>query len=112
MDQVTYTIKFDGVHSAEANRFASELRNFLLDATSDVKVDQKRDDSQTQDFGSTLVLILGTSSVTIIARAIGNWLQLRNSASLTIETSDKKIIATNITSKDAANLTEIFLANK
>ncbi len=107
-----YIIKFDGVSTAEANRYASELRNALLDATPDIRVDQKRDDRSTQDFGSILVLILGTSSVTTIAKALGNWLQLRSSASLTIETPERKIIATNITSQDAARLTELLLTKK
>lgn len=109
MDQLMYIIKFDGVPNAEANRFASELRNALLDATTDIRVDQTRDDLSTQDFGSVLILILGTSSVTSVAKALSNWLQLRSSASLTIETGEKKIIATNITSKDAARLTELFI---
>lgn len=112
MDQQTYIIKFNDATTAEANRYANELRNFLLDSTSDIKVDQRRDDSRTQDFGSILVLVLGTSSVNLIAKAIGNWLQLRNQASLTIATSEKKVIAKNLTSKDAARLTELFLKNE
>lgn len=112
MDQSIYIIKFGGVSTAEANQFASELRNALLDATPDIRVDQKRNDNTTQDFGSVLVLILGTSSVTAIARALGNWLQLRSSASLTIKSSERKIIATNITSKDAAKLIELLVTKE
>lgn len=111
MDHATYIIKFDGVSTAEANRYASELRNALLDAAPGSNVDQKRDNLHTQDFGSILVLVLGTSSVTAIAKAVGNWLQLRNT-SLTIEIPEKKIIVTNITGKDAVKLTEIFLDKK
>jgi hypothetical protein len=109
MYQATYIISFDGVGVAEANHYAGELRNFLLDATPAIGVDQKRDDSRTQDFGGILVLVLGTSSVTAIVKALGSWLQLRSSASLTIETHDRKIIARNITAKDAARLSEPFL---
>ncbi len=111
MDQQTYIIKFEDISAAEANRYASELRDKLLDATPDIQVDQRRDDSRTQDFGATLVLILGTPAVIAIAKAIGNWLQLRNSASLTIE-KDGQVIAKNIKSKDAARLAELFLTKK
>lgn len=111
MEKQTYTIKFEDISAAEGNQYASELRNMLLDATPDVEVDQRRADTHTQDFGATLVLILGTPAVIAITRAIGNWLQLRNSASLTIE-KDGRIIAKNITSKDAAKLAELFLTKE
>jgi hypothetical protein len=111
LDQEIFTIKFEGVSAAEANQYASELRNTLLDAIPDVKVDQRRDDIRSQDFGATLVLILGTPAVIAISKAIGNWLQLRNSASLTIE-NDGRVIARNITSKDAAKLAELMLTKK
>ncbi len=109
MNQEAYVIKFDEASIAKASQHANELRDVLLAATPDISVDRRRDDPHTQDFGSTLVLVLGTSSVTIIAKAIGDWLQLRNSASLTIETPEKKIIATNIKSKDATKLAELLL---
>ena len=111
MEQQIYIIKFEDISIAEADRYASELRDILLDATPDVRIDRMRDNPQTQDLGATLALILGTPAVTAIAVAMGNWLKLRNSASLTIE-KDGRVIAKNITSKDAARLTELFLANK
>jgi hypothetical protein len=108
MDQAKYIISFDGVGVAEANHYAGELRKFLLDASPAIRADQKREDTRTQDFGSILVLVLGASSLTAVVKALGSWLQLRNSASLTIETHDRKIIARNITAKDAARLSERF----
>jgi hypothetical protein len=107
VDQQTYTIKFNNSSVADANRYASELRNMLLDATPDVEVDQRRDDLRTQDFGATLVLVLGTPAVIAIAKAIGDWLKLRQSASLTIE-QDGHVIAQNLTSKDALKLAELL----
>lgn len=112
MKHRTYIIKFDGVSAGEANRYASELRNILLDATPNVEVDQRQNDPRTQDFGTILILILGTSSVTAIARAVGDWLKLRNSVSITIEDSNRKVIAQNITSKDAFRLTELFVTEE
>jgi hypothetical protein len=112
MDQRTYIIKLNDVSTAEANVFASELRDTLLNAAPEANVSQRRDNPLTQDFGTTLVLLLGTSSLTAIAKAIGNWLQLHNSVSLTIEDAERKIIAQNITRKELYQLTELFLTKK
>jgi len=109
MDEQTYFIKFDNASAADGNFFASELRNVLLDAAPNVEVDQIREETQTQDFGSIIIAIFGTSSVTAIAKALGDWLRLRNSASITIQDANKKVIAKNISSKDAARLSELFL---
>jgi hypothetical protein len=111
MDQRTYLITFDAVSSADANRYAEELRQFLLDASPDIEVHRRRDDLHTQDFGATLVLILGTPAVAAVVTAIGNWLQLRN-ASLTFETPEKRVVVQNITSKKAAELAERLLFEK
>jgi len=112
MQQYTYLLHFNELSQAEANRYAEELRNVLLNASPEIAVQRERDDPGTQDFGATLVLVLGTPAVVAAATAIGNWLQLRTKASLTIETPDKKIVAQNVTRKDAARLAELFLTQR
>ena len=112
MDQQTYTIKFDNVSDAEANRYASELRDALLDATADIEVERKRDDPRTQDFGATLIIILGSAAVTALAKALGNWLTLHRQAGITIKTANGDVVGTNLTSKDALKLAELLLAKE
>jgi hypothetical protein len=94
MDQQTYIIRFDEISEADANRYAIELRNMILDASPDVEVERRRDNPSTLDFGATLVLILGTPAATAvtsaIAQAIGNWL-LRHKGDITIERENGKI---------------------
>jgi len=94
MDQQTYIIRFDEISEADANRYAIELRNMILDASPDVEVERRRDNPSTLDFGATLVLILGTPAATAvtsaIAQAIGNWL-LRHRGDITIERENGKI---------------------
>jgi hypothetical protein len=94
MDEQTYVITFDDVSAADANRYAEELRQALLDASPDIEVHRRRDDPRTQDFGATLVLILGTPAVTAattaVAQAIGNWL-LRRRGDIIIERENGKI---------------------
>ena len=112
MDQQTYIISFDGSSAADANSYAEELRDVLLDAAPTIKVDRKRDDFRTQDFGATLVLILGTPAVVTAAKAIGDWLALRNKVGITIKTAQGEIIGTNFTSKDAMKLVELLRTQK
>jgi hypothetical protein len=116
VNQQKYLISFDEVSPAEASVYADELRNALLDASDDIIIQRKRDYPQTQDFGATLVLILGTPTAVAltktIATVIENWLKLRTSASLTVKTADEHLIVRNITSKQATELTKIFLKRR
>jgi hypothetical protein len=109
MSEQTYLLSFEGVSEAEANRYAEELREALLDASTEIEVLRQRENSLAQDLGASLVLIMGTPAVVAAVKAIGNWLQKRRSASLTIVTAEKKIVAENLTNKDAARLLELFL---
>jgi len=111
LDEQTYIITFDTVSAADANFYAEELRQALLDASPDVKVRRSRDDPRTQDFGATLVLLLGTPAAAAIVTAIGNWLALRNRASLTIKRDDEQIVIQNITSAKAAELAQLLLSH-
>jgi hypothetical protein len=106
MDNQTYIIEFGGASAAEAGSYADELRSTLLDASRNIKVDKKRGEGHTQDFGGTLVLVLSAQSVVVAAKALADWLKLRNSASIDIKTAKGRIIAKNLTSKDAASLIE------
>src|SRR5260221_10981239 len=76
-------------------------------ATPDIEVRQKRSDDRTQDFGATLVLILGAPAVVVVAKALGDWLKLRNSAKITIK-KDGQVVAENLTSNDALKLAELL----
>jgi hypothetical protein len=109
MNEQTYLLSFEGVSEAEANRYAEELREVLLDATTEIAVQRQRENPLAQDLGASLVLIMGTPAFVAAVQAIGNWLQKRHSASLTIVTAEQKIVAENLTNKDAAHLLQLFL---
>jgi Effector Associated Constant Component 1 len=108
MKQLTYLITFDEVSLAEANRYIEELRQFLLNTVSDLNVTQMRADPRNQDLGAILVAVLGTSSITLLARALGDWLQRRHGVGITIKTDKSEIIASNLTAKDAVKLVELL----
>src|SRR5258708_4333786 len=96
MKQHSYTITFDQVSSADANRYAEELRQFLLNAATGLEVTPVRTDPRTQDLGTMLLAALGTSSITVFARALGDWLKLRHSVGITIKTDKGEIIGSNL----------------
>jgi hypothetical protein len=113
MDRPTYVISFDEVSPADASRYADELSNALLDASADITIRLRRDDPRAQDFGATLVLLLGTPAAVALTKTITNviesWLRLHHNASITIKRDDEQIIVRNITSKQAAKLAQVFL---
>ena len=109
MHEQTYLLSFQGVSLAEANRYAEELREALLDATAEIAVQRQRENLLAQDLGASLALIMGTPALVAVVNAIGNWLQKRHSAQLTIVTAEKKIVAENLTHTDAAALLQLFL---
>jgi len=109
-DQRQYILTFDNGSAADANRWASELKDYLLAATKEVKVEQQRDNPYSMDLGTTLSLILGAPSVIVVARALGNWLIRVPQTSITIKTPDGEIVMAGLTSKDALKLTDLFLS--
>jgi len=111
-DRQTYLIAFENGSVADANRWASELKERILDATSEASVEQQRDIPYSQDLGTTLSLVLGAPAILAVAKALGNWLILHRQVGITIKTSHGEIIGTNLTSKDALKLAELLLAQQ
>ena len=109
MEKQTHIITFEGVSASDANRYAEELRNTLLDAVPDIAVQRKRDNPQAQDFGSALILILGTPTAVAVVTAVSNWLQLRKTASLSWKSANGEINIQNVSSKDVAELAQLLL---
>ena len=106
------TITFEEVAASDANRYAEELRNALLDATADITVERKRENTQAQDFGTSLVLMLGTPATAAVVTVLGNWLRLRKNASLSWKSADGEITLKNISSKNVVELAQQLLNKK
>ncbi len=106
MDQQTFLIKLDGISPSLAQRYSEELRNALLKATPDIEVQRRREDPRAQDFGATLILILGAPAVVAVAKAMGDWLARRPGTTVTIKADGMEFSATG---KDAPKLGERFL---
>jgi hypothetical protein len=100
----SFKIRFENVSLAEGGIKASRLREKLLDTSQDVQAEIEKDDPSTQDFGATLVLVLGAPAMVAIAKGIADYLR-RDRGSISIE-ADGKIIAQGISGEDAARIAE------
>jgi hypothetical protein len=101
-----FQIRFEGVPANQAATKARNLRQQLLDASPDIEVTLAKDDPTNQDFGGTLVLLLGTPAVLAVARGIAAYLQ-RDRAKITISKSGA-VVAENVSGEDAARIAEAF----
>ena len=112
MDRQTYLLTFEDVTPAEASRYADELRNALLDASDAIEVQLKRSNTNDQNFGDILMIVLSAPVAVAAINALSNWLQKRRSAKITLKDHKGTIILENITSKTAMEVLERHLSNK
>lgn len=77
MDKQEFTIRFEGLSSAEASVEAQRLQEILADASPDVDVKLRRERAESMDMGATLVLLLGTPAIIAAAKGLAAWLAQR-----------------------------------
>ena len=107
MSDQELVVTFDNASVADANRFAAELAEVLRDADDPIETEQARDDPDAQDFGATLVLVLGSGAAIALAKGVAKWLATKPDASITIrDRVNGDIIATGLTSRDARAVLE------
>jgi hypothetical protein len=109
--ETPFVITFPEASIAQANRYAADLAAAIRELDEEVQVEQKRDRQDTQDFGATLAIILGTASVTAVAKGISAWLARQSGAKIQIS-ADGSVIASNLDSRDAARIAEAFSRRK
>lgn len=105
-------IRFEELTVAEGGQRAEELRNDLLDigAIDNKDVQVAKDDPQTQDFGATLVLMLGAPAAVVLAKGIKDYLE-RRGGTISIE-SDGKVVAKGVRGSDVARIVEAIFKQK
>ncbi|HKE95512.1 MAG TPA: hypothetical protein VKB34_14455 [Povalibacter sp.] len=77
MSQQTIAIRLPELELGEAGRKVEDLKSQLLDDVPGTRVDIRKDDPTNQDFGATLVVVLGTPAVVAIAHGIATWMKKR-----------------------------------
>jgi hypothetical protein len=107
MDEQKLAIAFENVLPADASILAQDLEQQLLEAAPTAKISLEKTRADSQDFGTTLVLLFGTPVAIALAKAITLFLQRNSGASITI-TSDGTVLAQRLDSSDAARIAEVF----
>ena len=106
-NQLGVRISFGDLSLADANRSVVELRHMILElADEDVGASIAKDDADSQDAGSTLVLLFGSFAAIAIAQGIRAFLAKRPEQrhAFTIKTADgTEIVATG----DAASKLDV-----
>jgi hypothetical protein len=111
VDEAKTILRFADATPAEANIYALGLQGELQQFDG-VAIERMRERQDTQDFGATLVLILGTASVTALARGIASWLRRNSGATIEITRSDgTRQKFTNLDSRDAAKIASAIKPN-
>jgi hypothetical protein len=98
----TLEIRFENCSFGEAQTKAKELRDYVMDASQDAKVDIVKDSQTTMDFGATLILILGAPAIVAVAKGISVYLT-RAGGTVTI-TPDGGVETKGIAGDDVAKI--------
>jgi hypothetical protein len=77
------------IDAAAADELIGDLQEFIAHELTGAKTKRVKD-PETQDFGLTLVIVLGPPSVAALAEVVSNWLQSRSDARLSLSRTDSK----------------------
>lgn len=107
-DMENITVEFENLSVAEAGRNAAKLKTELLDLKHDLgsdlgSINLVKDDESTMDFGTTLVLALGTPAIVAVAGGIAVYL-MRTGTKIRIKKGD--VLMENVTGEDAAKIVD------
>jgi hypothetical protein len=108
MSEDQFVIDFCAVQAAEGNKMAGSLADALRGIDPSLKVERVRSTPDSQDFGVSLAIVLGTTSVTAIAKGIAIWLARQPGPAKIEISSEGKVRATGLDSSDAARIAEAF----
>jgi len=112
MDKAGITIHFPDVTPDVGNVYAEDLRSSLEESLeAGGRLERRRSNPESQDFGATLVLVLGTSAVTAIAQGIRTWLARNSGVSIDIVVRGKVFRARNLGSQGVQELAKVLAAS-
>jgi hypothetical protein len=94
---------------AEANRLSSTLAEALRDIDPSIVVNRQRERADTQDFGASLAVFVGTAAATALARGIAAWLARNGGARIEMRRNGEVLlVATHLDSKDVPRIAEVL----
>ncbi|MFB7467686.1 hypothetical protein ACFCZ1_30045 [Streptomyces sp. NPDC056224] len=86
-----------GEDGAEENDGAAELLDLLAEVVPGLNVRRIKADQLTQDLGTVLAIVLGSSSVTVLAGGLASWLRRRNTVSMVLKKRDRNGATVDVT---------------
>lgn len=111
MPDTPIVFSFGDSTTAEGNRFAGTLAETLRGLDPTIHVERVRERSDTQDFGASLAVILGTTAVTALAKGIASWLARNSGAKIEIRREGQVVMtASNLDSADVPKLASALRA--
>ena len=109
MSAESVIVSFPDVSIAEANRLANALADALQDIDPSIVVDRQRERPETQDFGASLAVILGTAAATAVAKGIAAWVARNSGVTIEIRRKGEVVLrAIHLDSKDIPRIAEAF----
>jgi hypothetical protein len=106
-------VRFMDVSTAQGNQLAQELKSVLEEsavvrgASDFMRIEVTKERLETQDFGATLVVILGTPAAIVLAKGIYDFISKYGNR-VVVTTKDGSILATG----DAARNIDVAKATK
>jgi hypothetical protein len=96
----TYEVSFPSHDSASAGKYASELNEFISERVVGINTKRRRVDERALDLGTVLQITIESAAISTLAAGIADWLRLRRSAKITVE-SNGRIVLENVSASDA-----------
>ncbi len=104
-----FVLVFPDATTAEANRLAGTLADTVRDVDPGVVVERRRDRPDSQDFGASLAIMLGTAAATAVAKGISAWLARNSGVRIEIKRKGETVlVATHLDSKDISRLASLL----
>ena len=100
----TFSIAFPEESGHSANAAAASLAEALRDVDASIAVSREKANPNTQDPGSILTIVLGSTPAAAVAAGIAAWIRMRRLV-VRINTQDRSIEVSG-SSKDAARVIE------
>lgn len=108
MDVREFTVHFPEASAAEANRWAGELREVLLDASPEIQATQVREHPDTMDWG-TVVQVVASSAVLVQAiKSLEVWLLKRRDVSVELTDGQRSLKMNGLGSEEAKAQAKAF----
>ena len=104
-------VKIESDNEREVDNLSNDLVSYIKSLKlNEDELKRNKENNRTQDLGSIIAIVLGSSSVTLLARGLSDWLGRTPSAKISVTDENGKLgmDAQNVTSKDTVRLMNAF----